>query len=435
MRQRNYLLALVLLALFAAFGVFYFRSYVVQKPFGVILFVSEGLVSGKLTAARLYDGGADRRLALQSLPNVALISTHAADFAVADAASAAGALASGRKLNHRAAGLDPEGKRLRTLLELARERGRVVGLVTNGSLTDATPAAFYAHTADSRDRAALAAQLADAKDGAPDVILGGGGGDFLSDLKGGRRKDARDLTLEMTQRGYTLLRSSADLSGIQPWLGPKLLGLFNTDALGFRDQNNEQSTQPTLAEMVRQAIEVLQRRAGGYLLVVDAGLVERASQLNQGERALQELVELDRAVAVALQYAGDKTLVVAAGGQSTGGMALNGYPLRQAWGVSLLGMNASGFASITWATGPKGPAASPAPASSPAPGSGDAAPSASPSPSPSPANAPSEPAAFLAPAAANVAEDAIAAGFGPGSERLRGFLDNTFIFELISEQL
>ena len=85
------LLALTLLALFVLAGVFYFRSYVTAKPFGIILFTGEGLVSTKLAAARIYDGGADRRLAIESLPNLALITTHAADFAVADAASAAGA--------------------------------------------------------------------------------------------------------------------------------------------------------------------------------------------------------------------------------------------------------------------------------------------------------------------------------------------------------
>ena len=45
------------------------------------------------------------------------------------------------------------------------------------------------------------------------------------------------------------------------------------------------------------------------------------------------------------------------------------------------------------------------------------------------------PAAFYSPYAANVADDAIAAGFGPGSERLRGFQDNTFIFELVKSRL
>ena len=163
--------------------------------------------------------------------------------------------------------------------------------------------------------------------------------------------------------------------------------------------------------MTRAAIESLQRRAGGYLLVVDAGLISRASQANDGERVVQELLELDRAVAVALQYAGTKTLVIVAGGESTGGMTLNGYPLRQDHGVSLLGMNAEGLPSITWATGPNGPQAIPG------------------------ATPPPEPAAWYAPAGANVVDNALAAGFGPGSERLRGFLDNTFVFNLISAKL
>ena len=94
--------------------------------------------------------------------------------------------------------------------------------------------------------------------------------------------------------------------------------------------------------MVRTAIEMLQRHAGGYLLVVDAGLIERASLANNGEHALKELLELDQAVSVALQYAGTKTLVLVAGGEATGGMALNGYPLHGDHGVSLLGMNAEG---------------------------------------------------------------------------------------------
>lgn len=422
MRQRNYLLALALLALFIASGVLYFRAFVVQKPFGIILFVGEGLVSSQLTAARLYDGGADRRLAINSLPNVALLSTHAADFAVSDAAAAASALACGAKVNHGALAVDAQGRSLPTILELARQHGRAVGLVTNGCLTDPTPAAFYAHLADGRDRDGLAAQLADR--GGLDVILGGGGGDFLPEFKGGRRRDARDLVLDMTRNGYSALRGTDDLAGVQSWLGPKLLGLFSADAFVFRDQLKTANTQPALADMVRLAIEVLQRKAGGYVLVVDAGLTGRAAIANRGERVMQELVELDHAVAVGLQYAGAKTLVLVAGGEATGGMALNGYPLRQDRGVSLLGMNAYGLPAVAWATGPDGPQLL-------APGTQAPGAQAPATPTPPPA----EPAAFYAPYAANVADDAIAAGFGPGSSQLRGFLDNTFIFDLVRSEL
>lgn len=422
MKQRNLLLAFTLLALFVLLGVFYFRAYVVPKPFGIILFTGEGLVSTRLASARLYDGGADHRLAIENLPNLALITTHAADYAVPDAAAAAGALACGLKLNHRALGVDPAGKRVETLCELARRGGRALGLVTTGSLTDPAPAAFYAHLADARDRDAVAVQLADrAAEGFFDVILGGGSGDFLPDTRGGHRRDGRDLAAEMPARGgYTALRGNADLQSVQAWRGPRLLGFFAPDAFKFHDQLEAgDAQQPTLADMVLRSVEVLQRKRGGYLLVVDAGLIGRASARNEGERALQELLELDHAVGVALQYAGPKTLVVVAGGESTGGMSLNGYPLRQDHGVALLGMNANGLPSMTWATGPNGPAA---PAVE-APGTAAAV------------TKPASPAAFPAPVAANVAEDAVAAGFGPGSERLRGFLDNTFVFELVKGEL
>ncbi len=129
MRQRNYLLALVLLALFAASGVWYFRAFVgPKKPFGIILFVGEGLVTSRLAAARLYDGGANHRLAIDSLSHVALLSTSAADFAVPDSAAAASALACGVKVNHHALGIDPAGRRLVNLLQAAASAhgGRVL---------------------------------------------------------------------------------------------------------------------------------------------------------------------------------------------------------------------------------------------------------------------------------------------------------------------
>ena len=37
-----------------------------------------------------------------------------------------------------------------------------------------------------------------------------------------------------------------------------------------------------------------------------------------------------------------------------GGMVLNGYPLAKDSGMALLGTNAAGLPSITWATGPNG---------------------------------------------------------------------------------
>ncbi|MCA1658764.1 MAG: alkaline phosphatase, partial [Verrucomicrobiaceae bacterium] len=148
MKWRNQLLALFCLVAFGAFGVFYFQHWVVQKPFGIILFVGEGLTPARLAAARIYAGGADTPLTLDSMPSVALLRNYSNDFAAPDQAAAATALATGVTVNNRAIGLDPKGKPLTNLIDLARKAGRSTGLVTNTNIADPTAAAFYAHNAD-----------------------------------------------------------------------------------------------------------------------------------------------------------------------------------------------------------------------------------------------------------------------------------------------
>lgn len=409
MKQRNLALAFVLLMLFGILGVFYFRTYVVPKPFGLILFVSEGLTSSKVYSTRLYQGGADQFLTIEKLPHLALLSTYGNDLAVSDAASAASALATGKKVNQRALSVDSNGQALQTLLEMAHESGRATGLITNGSLTDPTPAAFYAHDIDYRNRESNATQLLDRK-GLIDVLFGFGADYFLPSSKdGGKRTDARDLLIEASQRlQYTVVRTHEELQSSPVWKTPKLFGVFsNREGLNLTD-------------LVQHSIEVLQRNRNGYVLVVDASLVGHASEQNRGEKMLQELAQLDHAVDTAVQYAGNKALVVAAGTVSTGGFALNGYPLRQDRGVALLGISVYGWPSLTWATGPHGYQKIESDLN---PLNENDTPQSI------------EPALFGTPVAANVADEVIATGIGSGSEELQGFKNNTFIFNLFSAQL
>src|SRR5438128_5284113 len=177
MKWRNQLLALFCLFVFAGLGVLYFQHWVVQKPFGIILFVGEGLAPERLAATRVYVGGADARLALDSMDHLALMTNQSKDFAVADQAAAATAMATGVKVNNRAVAIDPNGKPLTSIIELARQHGRATGLVTNATLTDATCAAFYGHAGNPDDVDQLALQLVE---GAKiDIVMGGGAMEFL----------------------------------------------------------------------------------------------------------------------------------------------------------------------------------------------------------------------------------------------------------------
>lgn len=403
MKLRNQLLALVCLLAFIAFGVFYVRLWVVQKPFGIILFVSDGMVAQHLTAARLYENGAGHRLAMESFPHLALVSNSAADFSVPDDAAAATAIATGVRVNHRNVGANARGEALQTILELAKSKGRRVGIVTTGQLADATPAAFYAHGADARDADQLAVQFAEKAK--LDVALGGGAADFWPEAAKGRRKDKRDLVKEMQDKGREVVWTKAQLEGLGAFRDVGLVGLFSPGSLVFSDQIESGSQQPSLSDMVRRAIEFLQVNRNGYVLVVDAALTSRAAETNQGERTINETLALDKAIATASKYAGDKALIIAVGKHATGGFSLNGYPQRQDHGAALTGMTAMGQPAITWATGPNGTASK------------------------------TEPAAYQTPSALNTAEDVIAVGRGEGSEKLRGFIENTAIFDVLKEAL
>ncbi len=428
MRWRNKILALLCLTIFIGLGVLYFRHWVVQKPFGIVLFVGEGLTPDRIAATRVYAGGANTRLALERLPALALLSNYAQDFAVPDETSAAVTLATGEKFTNQTTGREKTRKDLRTIVDLAREKGRSIGLVTNTRLTAPTAAAFYAVGKERSDEIALS--FAERKK--VDIALGGGDAEFLPEGKGGQRRDGRDLVLELRRDGYEIVRTKADLENVPRWRRPRLLGLFSSGEMAFAKQVASGSEQPTLADMTRRAIELLQWNPGGYLLVVDAGLMGDAARQNHGEQTLDETVELDRAVAVAESYTGANSTILVVGNLGIGGLALNGSPFRRDRGIAVLGLNAAGEPALTWATGPNGPTTM---RSRPQTDSADGSAAAPETSAPPEAAASQEPAAYYAPSGRSNLADVLAAGRGPGTEKLRGFLDNTAIFTIIQDQL
>ena len=210
---------MVCLAVFAGLGVLYFQHWVVQKPFGIILIIGEGLAPERIALTRVFVGGADARLALDGMPQVASVKNYSKDFAVADQAAAATALATGAKVNNRALSVDANGKALTTIVELAQNRGRATGIVTDGALTNATCAAFYAHAKDANDVDQLARELVDTNK--MDLCLGISAAEFLPEAKRGQRQDNRDLLLELRQNGFDVIRSRAELESVPVWTRPK----------------------------------------------------------------------------------------------------------------------------------------------------------------------------------------------------------------------
>ncbi len=395
-------MALICLLAFAALGVLYFQNWVVQKPFGIILFVGEGLTAQRTAATRVYSGGADNPLAMDGLEFSARLRNHSADFAVPDSAAAASALATGTRVKNGTIAIAESGAPLQTILELAHKEGRATGIVTDGALTNPTAAAFYAHATTAKQPQQLAAAMID--QGVVDIALGGGASDFDK--------------AKLDQGSIRVVRNSPELEQISGWQQPRLLGLIAANDLPFTDEVAARTEKPALADMVRRAIELLQVNRHGYVLVVNAHLMASAAWQNLGERTLRETAELDRAVQISRQYAGRNSAIIVCGDAAIGGMNVNGYPFRYDSGVAILGLNSAGQPWVTWATGPNGGKTGANVESSTARDLSAL-----------------EPAAVQALSALNSLEDPIANATGLRMEKLRGTIDNTQVFEIIRDAL
>lgn len=386
MKWRNQLLALLCLVAFGAFGVFYFRSWVVQKPFAIILFVGEGLTPQRLASTRLYRGG-EAGLAIDDLEYSARLRNGSTDFAVPDAAAAATALATGLKVKNGVVAQKEDGSPAATILEYAHSTGRATGVVTDGSLGNVTAAAFFAHgNPDDFNRALRVSQSVD-------LAFGGG-------------KEA-----DLGHGDFRLIRKLAEMDEISVWQRSRIVGLFAEGDFPSSDNATARADKPSLADMVRGAITFLQQNRRGYVLVVDAHLMGMAAAQNAGERTLRETIELDHAVEVAREYAGENAAIAVTGDVAIGGMNISGFPYRQDSGAAILGLNSSGQPWITWATGPNAPGA---------PGGNQSE---------------AEPAAVPASSALNTLEDPVISATGLRMERVRGTIDSTNVYFILRDAM
>src|SRR5262249_46947078 len=137
-----------------------------------------------------------------------------------------------------------------------RARGMSVGMVTTADVTDATPAAFFAHTRRRSELAYIAAQSL-TSERAIDVNLGGGIQNFQpQSVQGSSRKDDRDLMEEARKLGYSVVTTRAEMKAAGT--PQKILGLFRTSHMNVyldREVLKDPTTlgrftdQPTLWEM------------------------------------------------------------------------------------------------------------------------------------------------------------------------------------------
>lgn len=280
-------------------------------PRNVVLFIGDGLGPSAVTMARDFAGAP---LALDGVL-VGSVSTAATSNRVADSAAAATALASGIKTYNGAIGVDTLERPVGTLLEAAEMAGLATGLVATSRITHATPAAFAAHVPRRAMEAEIAEQMLDA---GVEVILGGGHMWFLPESAGGSRTDGRNLLEEARRRGVEVVTDPAGFGAI---VATPVLGLFAPNHL---DYDVDRTEQPSLAEMTRKALDLLDDAEEGFFLMVEGSRIDHAAHENDPAGVVHDVLAFDAAVRAALDFAeaDGRTLVVATADHETGGLSL-----------------------------------------------------------------------------------------------------------------
>ena len=284
----------------------------------VILCIGDGMGLNQITLASMKVAGLGGRLSIERMPVTGWVRTYSANSRVTDSAAAGTALACGIKTKNGMIGVAPDEESYETILEAAKAKGMMTGLVATSTITHATPASFASHVSARSSEAAIAEQLIANR---VNVLFGGGRKYFLpkSDPNTGR-KDDRDLIAEARQAGYTVVTTDRELHAVRC---PSVLGLFANDSL------TTIAPEPSLAAMTRKAIQVLANvkspafgRRTGFFLMVEGSQIDWACTDNEIKRSIRQTLLFDQAVQAAVDFAlrDRHTLVIVTADHETGGL-------------------------------------------------------------------------------------------------------------------
>jgi len=352
----------------------------------IIILLGDGMGAAHRTAGRIMakgyaQGKAKGRLAMDTFPYGGMVMTASLNSIVTDSAPGMHDYVTGNKANNNQEGVFPDdtidafdNPRVEYLSEyLHMLQGKALGVVTTADVFDATPAANAVHTSARGNGTGIVDQFLDDRGlTGLSVLMGGGRKWFLPNesnsvspqpANGSQRRKAndyvlpsdiiagwgasegaldpeRDLIADFQHAGFSYAPDKTALDGFFRGGSPnKLLGLFAysnmnvsydkingrrgdktvVDAFGFPDQ-------PMLDEMTDAALKVLSKNPNGFVAMIEGASIDKQAHLMDSDRWVLEVIEFDRAVAVAKAFAETHpdTLVIVTADHECSGAAIIG---------------------------------------------------------------------------------------------------------------
>ncbi len=297
---------------------------------GLILLVGDGMPTGVIRGMHEIStsvfGNSDSNIysiMKDPLSSTGYMGTKSLTSIVTDSASASTAWATGVKTANRMLSTLPDGRPLKTIMEILKDKGYGCGIVTTTRVTHATPAAWISHRLDRDDEEGIAL---DYLSFLPDVILGGGSKHFDPS----ERNDKKNLFDEFTRAGYEVFKKKDELFACNMDSGKKLLGTFNPSHMSYYlDRINNSclgEKEPSLVAMTGIALQKLSRNPKGFILQVEAGRIDHANHSNDAWSSLMDMYEMDLTIGVIREFISKnpRTLLIILSDHGNAGWGING---------------------------------------------------------------------------------------------------------------
>lgn len=313
------------------------------KVKNVIYLIGDGMGFGAVTSLLLSE---DEVTGFEQAPVIGLSETCSANNYVTDSAAGGTALATGTRTNNGFVGTDPEGNQLTSVLRKAQDMGKKTGIVVNTTLTEATPASFYAGVTSRKMVFDIAKQFTESN---VDVAIGGGLDHFIA------RPDSLDLTATLIEKGYDVFLNWETVLGTD---SEKFVGILPLYDLHRREENNGTASaaegqevclaaqlaslnedvnathlsEPTvyLEKATVKALDILSRNnKDGFFLMIESAIIDGYGHNNDSDGMIVEMKEFNRTLQNMIDYVNNnpETLLVVTADHETGGTGVyyNGH--------------------------------------------------------------------------------------------------------------
>jgi len=317
-----------------------------KPPTNIIVFISDGCGYYHVDAASLYECGRTNIQTYESFPVRLAMTTFAArqtynpnrawksfDYVktgYTDSAAAATAMSTGVKTYSGAIGLDPNRQPLKHVIEQCEKLGMATGVITSVPISHATPAGFVAHNTSRNNYADIAKEMFYKSPceclmgcGHPEFDDDGspippkntefvGGPETWADLKDSCLTGA-DADGDGLDDDWTVIFDRADFQKLAAGDTPKRV-IAIPKALDTLQQTRAgdpfadpyvvpfNPAVPTLAEMTKAALNILDNDPDGFFVMIEGGAVDWASHANQSGRLIEEQIDFNKAVEAVIDW-------------------------------------------------------------------------------------------------------------------------------------